>query len=96
MFQFNAHVVCGRIFISGGPDLNSTEPQTQTTYLYLSIFTFEETLAINPGIVCGLQKQGKSFFSKANKLDDDDDDDDDDNDDDDDYYYYYYLHYIQG
>ena len=91
MFQFNAHVVCGRIFISGGPDLNSTEPQTQTTYLYLSIFTFEETLAINPGIVCGLQKQGKSFFSKANKLDDDDD-----NDDDDDYYYYYYLHYIQG
>ena len=65
MFQFNARVVWERILISGGPDLNSTEPQTRRTYLYWSIFTFDETLPINPEIVCGLQKQGKHFFSKA-------------------------------
>ena len=47
------------------PNLNSTEPQTRRTYLHLSIFTFEETLPINLEIVCGLQKQGKRFFSKA-------------------------------
>ena len=64
MFQFNARVICGRILISL-PKFKLTEPQTRRTYLYLSIFTFEETLPITPEIVCGPQKQGKRFFSKA-------------------------------
>ena len=64
MFQFNARVICGRILISL-PKFKLTEPQTRRTYLYLSIFTFEETLPITPEIVCGPQKQGKRFFIKA-------------------------------
>ena len=59
------HASYGDAFWFLCPNLNSTEPQTRGTYLYLSIFTFEETLPINPEIVCGVQKQGKRFFGKA-------------------------------
>ena len=64
MFQFNARVVCGRILISL-PKFKLGRATTRRTYLYWSIFTFDETLPIKPEIVCGLQKQGKRFFSKA-------------------------------